>query len=170
MSVTSRIKVAKALQMTCYGEEIIVKGWVRTRRGNKNVSFIALNDGSTINNIQIVVDNANFDENELKKISQSRIFTNAGEYICEKRSLNIDFITDKIENAVNKTILTKEKGLCTQIASLDALSPSKTLLRGYTSVESEGESITSVKKLSVNDNITVRFHDGSANCSVNKID
>ena len=69
MSVTSRIKVAKALQMTCYGEEIIVKGWVRTRRGNKNVSFIALNDGSTINNIQIVVDNANFDENELKKIT-----------------------------------------------------------------------------------------------------
>ena len=55
--------------MTCYGEEIIVKGWVRTRRGNKNVSFIALNDGSTINNIQIVVDNANFDENELKKIT-----------------------------------------------------------------------------------------------------
>ena len=69
MSVIGRIKVAKALQMTCYGEEIIVKGWVRTRRGNKNVSFIALNDGSTINNIQIVVDNANFDENELKKIT-----------------------------------------------------------------------------------------------------
>ena len=69
MSVLGRIKVAKALQMTCYGEEIIVKGWVRTRRGNKNVSFIALNDGSTINNIQIVVDNANFDENELKKIT-----------------------------------------------------------------------------------------------------
>ncbi len=69
MSVFGRIKVAKALQMTCYGEEIIVKGWVRTRRGNKNVSFIALNDGSTINNIQIVVDNANFDENELKKIT-----------------------------------------------------------------------------------------------------
>lgn len=69
MSVIGRIKVAKALQMTCYGEKIIVKGWVRTRRGNKNVSFIALNDGSTINNIQIVVDNANFDENELKKIT-----------------------------------------------------------------------------------------------------
>ena len=69
MSVLGRIKIAKALQMTCYGEEIIVKGWVRTRRGNKNVSFIALNDGSTINNIQIVVDNANFDENELKKIT-----------------------------------------------------------------------------------------------------
>ncbi len=106
----------------------------------------------------------------LEKISQSRIFTNAGEYICEKRSLNIDFITDKIENAVNKIILTKEKGLCTQIAALDALSPSKTLLRGYASVESGGKCITSVKKISVNDSVTVRFHDGSANCSVNNID
>ena len=69
MGIIGRKKVAEALQMTSYGENIIVKGWVRTRRGNKNVSFIALNDGSTINNIQIVVDNANFDENELKKIT-----------------------------------------------------------------------------------------------------
>ncbi|HPE42931.1 MAG TPA: OB-fold nucleic acid binding domain-containing protein, partial [Bacteroidales bacterium] len=38
--------------------EINVKGWVRTKRGSKNVAFIALNDGSTINNIQIVVDMA----------------------------------------------------------------------------------------------------------------
>ena len=69
MGIIGRKKVAEALQMTSYGESIIVKGWVRTRRGNKNVSFIALNDGSTINNIQIVVDNANFDENVLKKIT-----------------------------------------------------------------------------------------------------
>ncbi|MEE1301650.1 MAG: asparagine--tRNA ligase, partial [Bacteroidales bacterium] len=36
------------------GQEICVKGWVRTKRGNKSVAFIALNDGSTIKNIQIV--------------------------------------------------------------------------------------------------------------------
>lgn len=46
-----------------------IKGWVRTRRGNKNVSFIALNDGSIIHNIQIVVDNSGFDEALLKKIN-----------------------------------------------------------------------------------------------------
>ena len=46
-----------------------VKGWVRTKRGNKNVAFIALNDGSTINNIQVVVDLANFDEELLKRIT-----------------------------------------------------------------------------------------------------
>lgn len=48
---------------------INVKGWVRTKRGNKNVAFIALNDGSNINNIQIVVDIANFDEDLLKRIT-----------------------------------------------------------------------------------------------------
>lgn len=48
---------------------INVKGWVRTKRGNKNVAFIALNDGSTINNIQVVVDIANFDEDTMKRIT-----------------------------------------------------------------------------------------------------
>ena len=48
---------------------INVKGWVRTKRGNKNVAFIALNDGSTINNIQIVVDLANFEDDLLRRIT-----------------------------------------------------------------------------------------------------
>jgi len=47
------------------GEEINVKGWVRTRRGNKNVAFIALNDGSIIHNIQVVVDVKAFGNDEL---------------------------------------------------------------------------------------------------------
>jgi len=49
------------------GQEINVKGWVRTKRGNKNVNFIALNDGSIIHNIQIVVDVAEFNNDELLK-------------------------------------------------------------------------------------------------------
>ena len=50
-------------------QSILVKGWVRTKRGNKNVSFVALNDGSTINNIQVVLDNEKFEENQLKRIT-----------------------------------------------------------------------------------------------------
>ena len=46
-----------------------VRGWVRTKRGNKNVAFIALNDGSTIKNIQIVVDLANFDDELMRHIT-----------------------------------------------------------------------------------------------------
>ena len=52
-----------------FGTMVNVKGWVRTRRGSKQVNFIALNDGSTINNVQIVVDLANFDEEMLKLIT-----------------------------------------------------------------------------------------------------
>ena len=50
------------------GSDVVVKGWVRTKRGNKNVAFIALNDGSTINNIQVVADPAKFEE-PLKRIT-----------------------------------------------------------------------------------------------------
>lgn len=51
------------------GQEVDVKGWVRTRRGNKNVQFIALNDGSTINNLQIVLDLEKFSEESLKPVT-----------------------------------------------------------------------------------------------------
>jgi len=64
-----RTIIKDALKHTDFGEKINVKGWVRTRRGNKNVSFIALNDGSTIHNIQVVVDFNNFSEEELKTIT-----------------------------------------------------------------------------------------------------
>ena len=64
-----RTVIVDDLKRTDIGAEINIKGWVRTRRGNKNVSFIALNDGSTINNIQIVVDMAKFDEDALKPIT-----------------------------------------------------------------------------------------------------
>jgi asparaginyl-tRNA synthetase len=64
-----RTVIKDALKSTEFRTEIIVKGWVRTRRGNKNVSFIALNDGSTINNIQIVADNEKFGDEFLKPIT-----------------------------------------------------------------------------------------------------
>ena len=51
------------------GTDVVVKGWVRTKRGNKNVAFIALNDGSIIHNIQIVADVNKFDESLLKNIT-----------------------------------------------------------------------------------------------------
>lgn len=55
--------------MEATNADITVKGWVRTKRGNKNVAFIALNDGSCAANIQVVVDLANFDEATLKTIT-----------------------------------------------------------------------------------------------------
>ena len=63
-----RTKV-KDLLMSEPGKDVLAKGWVRTKRGNKNVAFIALNDGSTINNIQIVVDKTAFAEDVLGRIT-----------------------------------------------------------------------------------------------------
>ena len=51
------------------GQEVLAKGWVRTKRGNKEIAFIALNDGSTIKNIQIVVDKTPETEGVLARIS-----------------------------------------------------------------------------------------------------
>ncbi|MDU3909781.1 asparagine--tRNA ligase [Prevotella bivia] len=64
-----RTKVVDALSSTDFGKEIIVKGWVRSHRSSKAVDFIALNDGSTIKNIQVVVDPSSIDEETLKSIT-----------------------------------------------------------------------------------------------------
>lgn len=64
-----RIRVADLLKSQDFGKEIVVMGWVRTRRGNKNVAFIALNDGSVIHNIQVVVELQNFEEELIKQIT-----------------------------------------------------------------------------------------------------
>jgi asparaginyl-tRNA synthetase len=58
---------AKASELV--GTEVCVKGWVRTHRGNKYVQFVALNDGSTIKNIQIVFDMNNFTDEQLKPLT-----------------------------------------------------------------------------------------------------
>ncbi|MBQ5982340.1 MAG: asparagine--tRNA ligase [Prevotella sp.] len=64
-----RTKVVDALQRNDFGAKINVKGWVRTHRSSKAVDFIALNDGSTIKNIQVVVDPAKFDAELLKQVT-----------------------------------------------------------------------------------------------------
>ncbi|KAA6336963.1 Asparagine--tRNA ligase [termite gut metagenome] len=69
MEKISRTKVIDLLVRDDFGALVNVKGWVRTRRGSKQVNFIALNDGSTINNVQVVVDLANFDEEMLKLVT-----------------------------------------------------------------------------------------------------
>ncbi len=69
METITRTKIVDLLKSEAYGTTVNVKGWVRTRRGSKSVSFIALNDGSTINNVQIVVNVAKLGEEFLKPIT-----------------------------------------------------------------------------------------------------
>lgn len=69
MNNTSRTRVIDVLKSTDYDKNINIKGWVRTHRGSKSVHFIALNDGSTIKNIQIVAEAEKFNDELLKQIT-----------------------------------------------------------------------------------------------------
>ena len=62
-----RTKIKDLLLMAPSSQIVTIKGWVRTKRGNKNIVFIAINDGSIIHNVQVVVDVATFNNDELLK-------------------------------------------------------------------------------------------------------
>lgn len=64
-----RTKIADIFDPALIGTEVDVMGWVRTRRGNKNVQFVALNDGSTVRNLQIVFPLDRFSEDELRPVT-----------------------------------------------------------------------------------------------------
>ncbi len=64
-----RTKIKVALQSTAGDEPIVVKGWVRTKRESKNAVFVALNDGSTIKNLQLVIEPASFDEETIRRMT-----------------------------------------------------------------------------------------------------
>ena len=76
-----RTKIIDALRRTDYGSDVTVMGWVRTKRGSKSVNFIALNDGSTIKNIQIVADAEKFDEELLKQITTGACLSCTGKLV-----------------------------------------------------------------------------------------
>ena len=81
MQSIKRTKVIDALKRTDFGSVVNVRGWVRTHRSSKAVDFIALNDGSTIKNIQIVVDPARFDAELLKQVTTGACITVNGELV-----------------------------------------------------------------------------------------
>ena len=81
MEKISRTKVVDVLKCTDFGAVVNVKGWVRTHRSSKAVDFIALNDGSTIKNVQVVVDPAKFDGNSLKQITTGACISVNGELV-----------------------------------------------------------------------------------------
>lgn len=93
-----RIKIADVLKSTQYDIDVLVKGWVRTRRGNKMVSFIALNDGSVIHNLQIVVDNNKFEDDLLKKITTGSAIGVVGKLVqSQGKGQNVEIQASSIE-------------------------------------------------------------------------
>ena len=81
MEAIKRTKIIDALKRTDFGTMVNVKGWVRTRRGSKAVGFVALNDGSTIKNIQIVIELDKFPEEQVKQITTGACISVNGELV-----------------------------------------------------------------------------------------
>lgn len=93
-----RTKIKDILQKGESGATVVAKGWVRTKRGSKNVNFIALNDGSIIHNLQVVVDVNNFEEALLREINTGAALSVTG-MLAESAGSGqtIELNADKIE-------------------------------------------------------------------------
>ncbi len=93
-----RTKIARLLQSDEIGKVFNVKGWVRTRRGNKQVNFVALNDGSDIHNLQIVVDMTAFDEALVKRITTGAAISVDGVLLASQGAgQNVELQAQKID-------------------------------------------------------------------------
>ncbi|WP_114777336.1 asparagine--tRNA ligase [Botryobacter ruber] len=79
-----RTKVKDLLTGAEAGKEVLLKGWVRTKRGNKFVNFIAVNDGSTIHNLQVVADSEHFGEEALKDVTTGASIAVTGELVASQ--------------------------------------------------------------------------------------
>jgi asparaginyl-tRNA synthetase len=97
-TTTKREKIVGLLRSTNLDREICVKGWVRTKRGSKVVNFIALNDGSTINNIQVVVDINLVSEDLLKNITTGACISVIGKLVASQgKGQTVEIIAESVE-------------------------------------------------------------------------
>jgi len=84
MSDLRKTSVQDLLRSTDLDREVLVRGWVRTRRGNKYVQFIALNDGSIIHNLQVVADAEKFPEENLKEVTTGSCLEVRGKLVASQ--------------------------------------------------------------------------------------
>ena len=100
-----------------------------------------------------------------EKIMKSSVFTNPTQRITEKY-IFVDTMIKNLENAINVKLM-ENKHKCKEIISrLDTLSPLKTLTRGYCLTEKQGQIVSSVKNLNKDDEITLKFNDGTKNAKI----
>jgi asparaginyl-tRNA synthetase len=97
MEYCERQQIRDILCSAAFDREVTVKGWVRTKRGNKNIAFLALNDGSIIYNLQIVVDVAKFDETLLRQITTGSCIAVSGKLAESKgQEQNVEIHANEI--------------------------------------------------------------------------
>lgn len=95
-----KLSIKDLLQSEDLDKDVVIKGWVKTKRGNKQVNFIALNDGSTINNIQVVVDMENISDDIMRRVTTGAAISVFGKLVessgsgqrCEILASNIEVL------------------------------------------------------------------------------
>ena len=93
-----RTRIKDLLSNPKIGEETNLKGWVRTKRGNKNIAFIAINDGSTIHNIQAVADLDKVDEELLKLVTTGACVSVSGELVeSQGKGQSVELLVSELE-------------------------------------------------------------------------
>jgi asparaginyl-tRNA synthetase len=98
MKAISRERIADWLQIQPQEQTVNIQGWVRTKRGNKEVAFIALNDGSTIHNLQVVADMKRFSEEDLKLVQTGCSLKVTGKLVASQGSgQSVEVLAEEIE-------------------------------------------------------------------------
>ena len=113
MKAIKRTRIADLLKSKEHGIEVNVRGWVRTRRSSKQVAFVALNDGSTINNVQVVIDVENFDEELVKQFTTGACWSVNGmlvESIGGGQAVEIQATEIELLGACDNTYPLQKKG------------------------------------------------------------
>ena len=93
-----RTKITDLLKSDACGADVDVCGWVRTRRGSKQVTFIALNDGTTIHNLQVVADIEKLGEENLKQVTTGSCIRVSGKLVpSQGQGQHVEVQADRIE-------------------------------------------------------------------------
>lgn len=106
-------KISELLNATEVDRLVNIKGWVRTKRGNKNVAFIAVNDGSTIHTIQAVVELSNFSEDNLKGVTTGACVSITGILVKSQgqgQSVEIQLKELEVLGTADETFALQKKG------------------------------------------------------------
>ena len=106
---------------------------------------------------------------KFSKLAESRAFVNPTDFIVNDKALELDRLSDKMIRALKERLHKAENTLSSLAASLDALSPLKTLSRGFSAVTHKDSIVKSARDINKNDTLKIRFADGEAEAIVTEI-
>ena len=108
-------------------------------------------------------------QNALDSVMSSPVFSRPEDTLLTKPTLMLGAMTSSLDKGMSQMLHRTEKQFFTTAAGLEALSPIKTMLRGFAVPQKEGSTVHSISEISEGDNLTLRLADGSARCTVNTI-